>query len=261
MTSLTKLLSSMEREGDTFLITPTEDWTQGRTVYGGLSLALAAHATRLAFPDLPPLRSAQAAFTGAASGALKITPTLLNAGKSSAFVSVDIHSDSGIALRATLCFGKPRTSTIQFQTLPMPTVPQWNECPEFFGNGVSPGFSVQFESRLAGKDALVSSSSSADLMAWFRHRDLSVGDSEVGLLAMADAPPTSAMLMMSEPAPISTMTWSIDVLNEAFSNCEWHLVRSVGEFIGDGYCSQAMTLWDSNGRPLLIGRQTVAIYR
>lgn len=261
MSSLTDLLASLRREGDTFFVTPTADWTQGRTIYGGLSLALAVQAARLAFPDLPPLRSAQAAFTGAASGMLEIAPQQISVGKSSAFIAVDIRTEAGTALRSTLCFGKQRTSTLQFQQLPMPTVPQHSDCPEFFGNGLRPGFSVQFDSRLAGQAGLVTGSSSANLVAWFRHRDRSVSNSEVGLLALADAPPPSAMLMLTEPAPISTMTWSIDVLSDVFSTSEWHLVQSLGESIGDGYCSQAMTVWDDSGRPLLIGRQIVAIYR
>ncbi|WP_394354760.1 hypothetical protein [Aquipseudomonas alcaligenes] len=51
------------------------------------------------------------------------------------------------------------------------------------------------------------------------------------------------MLMLMEPAPISTITWTIDVLSEVFSTGEWHLVLSLGETIGDGYCSQTMTAW------------------
>ena len=56
-------------------------WLQGRTAYGGASAAIALTAIKAAFPDLPPLRSAQIAFVGPLAGEVTATPVLLRRGE------------------------------------------------------------------------------------------------------------------------------------------------------------------------------------
>jgi len=259
MTSLSALLASMSRDGDQFSISPTEDWGQGRTLYGGITLALAAHAVRRAFPELPPMRSAQAAFTGPASGPLTIHPAVVSAGKSSAFVGVDSVTAAGVALRATFCYGVARNSAFRHVDIPMPDVARPAQCGPFFPTEFTPQFAVQFEARLAGKHAPLAGIDDPDLLAWIRHRDQDVANDEAGLIALADATPPSATLMFTEASPISTMTWSMEFLGTDYRNDGWHLIRSKGEDVGDGYCSQAMNVWDEHGRPLIAARQSVSM--
>jgi len=269
VTSLSALLATMSRsEEQTFTITPGEDWGQGRTLYGGITLALAAHAARLAFPTLPPLRAAQAAFTGPASGTLTIKPTMVSAGKSSAFVGVDIitEADTGqtTALRATFCYGVARTSIYRHAGVARPEVAAPDQCPNFFLNAppnLAPRFTMHFEHRLAGKAGPVSSAHTTDLQAWIRHIDGDIPDNEVSLIALADATPPAAMLMFHEPSPISTATWSMEFLTDTYANRGWHLIRSQGEHVADGYSSQHMHVWDEQGRPLIAAQQLVTIYR
>jgi len=261
MTSISALFASMSHDGDRFSIVPSEDWGQGRTLYGGITLALAAHGARRAFPDLPPMRSAQAAFTGPASGPLTIRASVVAAGKSSAFVGVDIATATGVALRATFCYGVARDSAYRHVDMPLPHVAQPELCPSFFPTEFTPQFAVQFDARLAGKNAPLAGADDPELLAWIRHRDQNVANDEAGLIAVADATPPSAMLMFTEPSPISTMTWSMEFLGTDYANDGWHLIRSNGDHVGDGYSSQAMTVWDQHGRPLIAARQSVAIYR
>ena len=63
-------LASLAQDGDQFHVEPSEDWRQGRTLFGGLSACLAVRSAQRAFPQLPPLRSAQFAFIGPVTGAL-----------------------------------------------------------------------------------------------------------------------------------------------------------------------------------------------
>jgi len=124
----------------------------------------------------------------------------------------------------------------------------------------SPGWSNQFDGRLAGSARAVSGSAVPELLIWLRHRDVDAPASEAGLIALGDVQPPAAMLMFSSPAPISTATWSIDVVGHAMPGNGWVLARTRGEVIGDGHCSQAMQLWSSDGLPLLLSRQQVAMY-
>ena len=55
MASFESVITGLTAKGDGWLATPTDDWLQGRTLYGGLSAALALRACELAVPGLPPL--------------------------------------------------------------------------------------------------------------------------------------------------------------------------------------------------------------
>lgn len=261
MTSFSALLASMSQHEGHYQVAPGEDWGQGRTLYGGITLALAAHAARLAFPGLPPLRAAQAAFTGPASGNLTIKPVKVAAGKSSAFIGVDIEGENGTALRSTFCYGLARQSMFSHSAVPLPQVKAPGQCPPFFRPNAGPRFSMQFEGVLAGHALPMSGSDDPDLLAWIRHRDPDMPDGDAGLIALADALPPAAMLMFPEPSPISTATWAMEFLTDTYANRGWHLIQLIADHVGDGYSSQHMNVWDESGRPLIAARQLVTIYR
>jgi len=63
-------------------------------------LVLAVAAAQHAYPDLPPLRSAQVAYVGPSTGDVEITPLMVRAGKSSAFISVGVTAEAGPAAQA-----------------------------------------------------------------------------------------------------------------------------------------------------------------
>ena len=87
MMSFVELLASIVPTDAGFAVDAPPSWSQGRTLYGGISSALCLEAVHRAFPDLPPLRSAQIAFVGPASGNVSMHPTILRRGKSTAFVA------------------------------------------------------------------------------------------------------------------------------------------------------------------------------
>ena len=66
MTSFTELLYGIQSDADGHRVSAPSAWTQGRTLYGGLSAALCLEAVARDHPDLPQLRSAQIAFVGLA---------------------------------------------------------------------------------------------------------------------------------------------------------------------------------------------------
>src|SRR3569623_3773743 len=100
MTEFTELLAAVQRTDAGWTSTVSDDWLQGRTLYGGLSAALCLNAALGAFEGLPPLRSALVTFIGPATGAVTATPSLLRQGKSAAYVGVDLTGDAGLAARA-----------------------------------------------------------------------------------------------------------------------------------------------------------------
>jgi acyl-CoA thioesterase len=263
MTPFSALLAAMRATGDSYHADITEDWQQGRTTFGGLSAALCLAAAQRALPDLPPLRSAQFAFLGPVGGPVSMTPRLLRRGKSSAFAAVDMTSGGSLATQALLSFGASRDSQYQYRSHPMPQVPPPDSVPAFFRAG-KPKFVQHFEGSSAGGARLVSRASKPELVLWLRHRDPVAMTTLPGVLALGDVPPAAAYTLLSAPAPVSSMTWSVEMINPGAAlhapPDAWYLLRSTGEDVREGYSVQDMALWAQDGTLITLARQTVAVY-
>lgn len=256
----TALMASMAKHDDVCSVTATDDWLQGRTMYGGLSAAFCLEAVARQFTDLPPLRSAQFSFVGPASGPVTIRPSMLRKGKSTVFVGVELTGDAGLATRATLCYGAARQSELALNTVGSPTVPEPDDSAPFFRKIPGLNFVQHFDGRMA--EGNFPFSRKEPMMAlWLKHRDENVTPSAVALVALADAPPPASIVMFKTQAPISTMTWAIDMLTDKLETENgWWLVRTSAETIVDGYSSQAMTVWNSARKPVMVCRQNVAVF-
>lgn len=263
MSSLASVVDTLTPEGDAFTIAAPQDWAQGRTLYGGMTAALAYEAAKRALGDLGPLRSAQFTFVGPASGTLRFNSTLLRRGRSAAIAACECFNEDGPAARATFVFGVSRDSRIAHDYLPAPKVEPPEKLAPFRKEGANapPGFWNNFETRLAAGGRLLEvSAPRPEFTLWARFLDPGPVDPVTALLAMADCPPPAAMVHFPALAPISTMTWSIDLLTQPARADGWSLLSSSSDFAGDGYSMQNMMAWSETGQPLAIGRQAVAIF-
>ena len=262
-TSYSDLIASIAYKDDgTASVHIPADWMQGRTTYGGLSAALCLKAAR-PFAEGKPLRSAQIAFVGPVGGDVHIKANVLRVGKSASFIGADILApDGSVATRATFIFAStrelPRTIAPR---LIMPDAPQPEKIASFMPKGVGPSFIHNFEVLLARGDRPFSGGDSGENLLWMRHADRNVENSVTALLALGDAPPPAAMSMFTTPIKISSMNWSIDVLTDTFETEDnWWLSRSTAQTLADGYSAQAMAMWNTNGEPVMISRQTIAVF-
>ncbi|CAG2158250.1 thioesterase family protein [Cupriavidus numazuensis] len=262
LTNFSELLTRLARDSGCFSISLPSDWQQGRTAYGGLLAALGLHATQQAFADLPPLRSAQFIFFAPATGALRLTPSVLRRGKSAVFVGVDIESEAGVCARAHFCFGLARDIDQDFLDVPWPAASPAQACPELFTWPNQPQFRQHFEGRLVRGGRPGNPSSRPEMLVWMRHRDKHVAADYVGLLALADALSPAAFAMYQHAVPLSTMTWEIDFLPAdcPVSSDGWWLLQCAADYVRHGYSTQGTTIWNSAGRPVLIARQTIALF-
>jgi acyl-CoA thioesterase len=259
-TAFSDVLASLTPDAGEYRAEPSEDWRQGRTLFGGLSACLAVASAIRAFPTLPPLRSAQLTFIAPVTGVLVIKPRILRAGKSAIFVAADGTTETGTALQVTLVFGDARRSSHAYWALPMPHVEAPSALPDLFSESFSPRFTGHFEARIAGGAPPVSGAAKPEYLAWLRHRDQSAPDDVTSLIALGDALPPAAMAMFTKFAPISTITWIVGIFSERISGAGWHLMHVEAETVADGYSSQRMVLWDASGAPVLTARQNIAIF-
>lgn len=234
-----------------------DGWYQGRTAYGGLSTAIAYHAASLVEDSLPPLQSAQVAFVGPLAGEVEVRATMLRRGRNTAFVQTEIESEAGIGHTGTFIFMAPRDSHVEYEGLPRPTFPPIPEeenrrsgPPEFFTG------KMQYpEKRLTlGKN-------DPYLGNWHRLIDRDGIDPVAELLCMGDALPPSAMGLMTEKGMVSSMNWQVNLLTDAPATEDgWWFVESRTHHAANGASSQYMSVWNSEGEPVMTGMQSVAIF-
>ncbi len=241
-------------------LTIPESWMQGRTTYGGLSAALCLVAAERAFPDLPPLRSANISFVGPVGGAVEGRASALRRGKSVSFVEADLKTGEGLATRCVFAFGAARESMFDRTFSPPPEMPPPEACEDFIPKGFGPNFAQHFETKLAKGARPGTNSDQYDHFVWVRHID-ERADSMAALIALADMPPPAVMPMFPVFKPISSMTWHLNFLVDAPKSRDgWWLLQSRAENARSGYTSQDMPIWNSDGELVVIGRQSVAIF-
>jgi acyl-CoA thioesterase len=256
MIGLPQVLASMARHGDAWRATIPDNWMQGRTSYGGLSAALALHAAQTSDTGLPPLRSAQIAFIGPLAGEVTVRPTRLRRGRNAAFVQVDVEGEAGLGLRATFVFMGAVASTIDHATdtapdFARPTPGQQS----YFGLPQVP-FTQNFE-YVDKREGLAP----AEWLRWERLRDRSGLDPMVELIAVADCLPPAALKLASGFAPLSSMTWLINLLvPEPATTDGWWMVQARADHARGGCSSQTMRMWNADGVAVAEQMQSVAIF-
>ncbi|MBX2846935.1 MAG: thioesterase family protein [Acidiferrobacterales bacterium] len=261
MILFTDLMASLSRSDERdWQVNIPDTWMQGRTTYGGLSAALCLQAIYNEYANLAPLRSAQISFVGPAGGNLTISSKVLRRGKSVSYVSAEIKGEQGIATHAVFCFGTSRPSNIEASFVGSPRVPDSDESTDFFKRGPGPVFTKNFDCLYSSGSQPISNAEDPDFHLWVRHKDKAANDI-IALLSLADMAPPAILTMFKEIKPVSSMTWMINFLDDKPQTNEgWWLLNSKAEYAKDGYSSQSMKLWNSEGQLTLSGQQNVAIF-
>jgi len=258
---LANLSSKSEQTGESeWSATIDEDWMQGRATYGGLSAAICLKAVENTFENLPPLRSAQVSFIGPVGGEVTIKTSIMRQGRSVSFISAEMTGEKGLATQAVFCFGSPRESRIDRIFTEPPKVPTREDSKPFFDNAFGPAFSNNFECLLAQGGHPISGSKQHEHFIWVRHKDPQATDM-TALLGLADMPPPAVLPMFIEFAPISSMTWMINILDTDITTTDgWWLMRSAADHAREGYSSQDMQVWNASGNLVVSAQQNVAIF-
>jgi acyl-CoA thioesterase len=257
MTSLRQTIEALQPIEGGWRGTVPENWLQGRTAYGGFSAALALHAAQMSDTDLPPLRSAQVAFIGPLSGDITIRATRLRRGRNAAFVQADVESAAGLGLRATFVFMGPIASRVDHHTGTAPAFPVPDADTATYRGHSAVAFSRNFD-LLDRRDDSVGP---AEWLRWVRLADRDGIDPMVELIAVADCLPPSALKLLGGPAPLSSMTWLLNILGpQPVTRDGWWLLRATTDYVRDGSSSQSMAIWNAQGLPIAEQMQSVAIF-
>lgn len=234
-------------------------WMQGRTAFGGITAALALAATRQAHVDLPALRAMQATFLRPLFDEVTFDVTLIRTGKTASFVQVDCLSADALGARLMFTFGAPRPSKVIHDFTKTPDLPAPASCPELQRRSKQPSFFANFEARIIAGDQLVTGSDRPELIVWSRLLDINGVTPEIALICNADSMPPAAMPTFTERAPVSTITWGLDVAHMPDST-DWVWTRTTSKQAADGYSVQDMELRHTDGSLIASAQQLVALF-
>ena len=268
-TGFSQVLASIEpRVGHGFSVTVPPDWLQGRTVFGGMQMALGGRAMRAVLPlqaAAMPLRSAQMTFVGPLLGGapIRMKAETLRTGKSTVHARCDLmHDDDKVACTVVGIFGGPRESRfVREMPCPKPGVSAEEASRSDAEPAMSPAFLRHFDVHVARGARPYSGYTEPKSLIYARLRDRECG-SEDALLALADVIPTPVLSMLTEPAPASSVNWMIEVLRDpAYLDLhDWVLIDTEVRAGTAGYLSQTSVLYGADGHAYSVSHQTVAVF-
>lgn len=249
------LAARLERRGDHWTLNGAAGWMQGRTMYGGASSFIAYCAARAAFPDLPPLRAAQIGFIAPVGETIVARAAMLRTGKSVSHVETTLWCDDALVHRATWLFGaaRPGNGANPAGRIAITVPPEAGEPLEPASAAMT--FIKQMDLRRADTPEGVA------LRRWVRLNARDGLDPVGELIAIGDTLPPGSMRAMERMGPISSINWSFTLLGSTWTTRDgWYLLETRSNHMADGFSSETLNLWTSEGVEVMRGLQAVAIF-
>jgi acyl-CoA thioesterase len=256
-----EILDSVEPGDGAFTATVPEDWWQGRTLFGGIHVAIALRAMRTLVPAGVPLRVVQTTFVAPASSQrVAIRAGLLRSGKSAFHTEARTVDGGQVLAVVTAVFGIRRTSRIEVIPRQPPVV---SERPIDFRHvpGRTPSFTQHLTMRWLVGDLPFTGNSSTRAVIEVGLNDVAK-TSEEHVLAIADSIPPVALSMLDTPVPGSSLTWKLEMLCDKLDDLPLQGWRLDAEMTAgrDGYTHQSVMVWGPGGVPVALSRQCMVVF-
>ena len=261
--SLAAILGRMTRVDGGWRAPLPGSWMQGRTCFGGLSAALLLAVARRDHDDLPPLRSALIGFTAPIGKPPLIRSRKLRQGRNVTTINAEARLGEQVVSTGDFAFGQARDSAIRVDC-PAPEAPSPETTEPLIPAGAeafAPGFHRNFDMRLIEGDRPFSGSARGYMRGWVRHRNPASRTGIESLMCLADILPPAVMPMFPRLGTNSSVTWICNFLDaDPQTDDGWWQAETRLTAARDGYSSQVMRMWDTEGRLVIEGMQSVLIF-
>lgn len=256
-----ELMRSMTEQAGLWRAAIGDDWAHGRTVFGGVQVALAARAMRALVPAEIPLRTLQTTFVApVAVGEVSVRARVLRAGRSAIHVEARIGEGDAVQCLVAGVFGASRSSAVVVAPR-RPPVDAPAPIDLRFVPGATPNFTQHLPMRwLRGTPPYTGNPSTTAVIEVNLRDDAPM--SELHLLAIADAIPPVALSMLGQPAMASSMTWMMEFLAADLRGLAlqgWRLDVEVTA-ASAGYTSQSAMVWAPDGSAAALSRQSMVVF-
>lgn len=249
-----------QAKNGTFQGVVPEEWRQGRTAYGGVTVAAAVRALRDKIPAERVLLQFNAQFVSVAGkDELELRTSVLAQGSNVTTGQVTGYSQGRPFLSLTAVFGAPRmSSTFGAAALEEKTRPE--TLPQFpYIKGITPQFTRKIQYRML--DSMLPFSGNEPRVSGFCRHLTGSGSSEEATIGLLDAWPPAVLPMLNRPSPASTISWSAHFYNppEHHADDWWHYSAEPVRF-QDGYATTTARLHSPDGRLVAWSEQLVAVF-
>jgi acyl-CoA thioesterase len=238
------LIDAVRHQPDAVVIPP--EWGQGRASFGGLVAALQYEAMRAQVPADRPVRSLAITFVGPVAPDIPVSfqVDVLREGKAVSQVLGRAMQNGEVVTVVQGSFGASRSSVVSVPADPAPEFTDVEQCQELpYVKGATPEFMRHLAVRLRGD---------------VKEQPLDEGH----ILALVDAWPPALLPHLTQMAPGSTLTWTIEFVQPllALTTLDWCQYLAEIEHAQDGYGHVAAKFWSADGRLIAMSRQTVTIF-
>ncbi|STZ76596.1 acyl-CoA thioesterase [Bergeriella denitrificans] len=260
---LNRLFETLKTAGS---VTPGEAWSQGRSLFGGLTAALMLAKLQHILDSPRRLRSLTVYFVGPvdAREPVYLEARILRVGKSVLQGEVHLLQEGGVRAVLLAAYGEARHSAARHTTL-LPA-PQWQP-PQNLSrkqdlNGLELPFLRDLDLRWAEGAEAFSGAEQASFGAYTRLRNQSGAFTLPHLLVLADGFPPAPSVLLNRIAPMSSLTWTLELLHELenISMDDFWQYRVETDHAAEGYGHTEAKMWDAHGNLTLISRQTVTVF-
>ena len=207
---------------------------------------------------LPPLRAAQVGFVAPVGEHLEAQALMLRQGRSVAQVETSLYCDGALAQRTLWLFGAGRESNGSVAAAIAHGIIQPEDSPQLTANDMAPAFTARMDMRRADPPG---GSPPGTIRRWVRLKHRSGLDPVAELVGIGDALPPGSARAMERMGPISSITWALTLLGEVPPTREgWWLLETASNQLGQGFSSETLRLWNSEGVEVMRGLQSVAVF-
>lgn len=239
-----------------------DDWTQGRTTFGGLSAALTLSAIDRQAADMP-LRSLSVNFCAPLFAGQPCEPQvrLLRAGKSVAHYVGELHQNGTCCTLVTACYGASRESDVVIPAEPHPTGEPGEGMPIPFKEGITPSFIQHVDLRY--QEGLPYTGSRGKVVnGWMRFKAGDYAMNATHLVALIDVWPPAILQFLTAPAPAATVSWQLDLVHptEGLRREHWLHYEAVIREAHGGYGHTEARICREDGTVLALSRQLVTVF-
>ena len=263
MVTYTEIVRQSEWDGTTLHAAVPADWGQGRTIFGGLIAGLALHAMQKPVESNRPLRSVLTAFVAPVrAGDIAVTTQVLRAGRNVTHVEAKVMQGDALCCSVLACYGRDRDTPVHVDAAGTPELPGPDDLAAApFVPGISPEFTKSIDYRWSRESMPFLGNGSGSTDGWIRLREeASIAPDLFAMLV--DAWPTPALSMLLGPAPVSSLTWSLEIidLNPDHRADDWWRIHACVDAAASGYVHGDAMIWGPDGRLAARSRQTASIY-
>ncbi len=240
-----------------------ENWSQGRSAFGGLAAAFAVTAMRKQLPLARTIRSLMVSFIAPVpAGTVKLDATVLRQGKNVTQCSASLLADGQVALQAMAAFGNSREAyrPPTHSKIELPNRSQGIRFDEHTER--LPRFLHYFDGCWIDGGMPFSGNYQPCLKMWVRHKQDLTNFPVEKIITIADIPPPVLLSHFEKPpVPASSLSWSLEFVEAPESIAgEWFYLEFNVDAAADGYTQQSGRVFDETGRLVALTRQCMVYF-